>query len=374
MRVTLRAELRVAVLFLTPEERDFLAAFLGAELIHLIYTEPIVLKRAGLKSHESHEELQRHQGDLRLIFMKRRLTQHTAVLCLLTCSGLISTSVRAEEAPEGAPVPVAGDEPPVATEEGWGDSATDEPVATEAPPLPADDSPVTVDTAPQDDPAPELIAAPESDQPTEATETGTTVASLDEGNEIKPYDRERPTWALGFSFSSAGFGTGGEIPGAGAAQTARVRGASFHFEWQPARIQSIGVLGIGINAQLYPEYPKSELTQSATSFWSAGAQIRYQLKLLPGQWVVPMGGYLVERMQYKLPGDISGSLIAHGPFAGLMILLNPLEPSVAGEAYATSGIKRTYFVAESRLRTGTAGSSGPTIAETAWFWGIRSEL
>ena len=335
-----------------------------------VYTELIVLKRAGLRAEPPHEELQANRGTLRLIFMKRRLPRNTAALCLISLSLLISPDIRAEEAPEGAPVPVAGEEPEAPTEAGFDESPGDEPVATEEPPI-SEDAPLT-----QEEQPPELVAdeALPSDQSAEGTDSAISVSSLEDQLDAKPYDRERPNWALGFSFSRAGFGAGGDFPGASAAQTARVRGASFHFEWQPSWIQSLGVLGIGLSAQLYPEYPKTDLTQTSTSFWSAGAQIRYQLKFVPGQWVVPMGGYLVERLQYKLPGDISGSLIAQGPFAGLMILLNPLEPSVAGEAYATSGIKRTYFVAESRLRTGTAGRSGPTIAETAWFWGIRSEL
>jgi|GEM_PF-2332676 len=303
--------------------------------------------------------------------MNARLAQKVAGFCLLPCSLLISPALRAEESPEGAPVPVAGEEPSAPGEEDWSDAGIDETAKTDEPPLPAEESPQADEKGTPEERTGESLAG--------GTAAGTeaehaSVAGLEETIGTKPYDRERPNWALGFSFSRAGFGTGGDFPGASSAQTARVRGASFHFEWQPARIQTIGVLGIGLSAQLYPEYPRTDLTRSTTSFWSAGAQIRYQLKFLPGQWVVPMGGYLVERLQYKLPGDISGSLIAQGPFAGLMILLNPLEPSVAGEAYATSGIKRTYFVAESRLRNGSAGSNGPRIAETAWFWGIRSEL
>jgi hypothetical protein len=142
-------------------------------------------------------------------------------------------------------------------------------------------------------------------------------------------------------------------------------------EWQPAFLQAIGVLGLGTSLQVYPELPKTSLTSIASHFWSAGAQARYQLKLFEGQWVVPMGGYAVERMQYSWSGE-KGFFLARGPFAGVFILLNPLEPSVAGEAYASMGVKRSYLVAEVRLREGSS-STGVAVAENTTFFGIRSE-
>jgi hypothetical protein len=211
-----------------------------------------------------------------------------------------------------------------------------------------------------------------SEAPALPTEGESTLAA-DIDLDSRPYDRTRPNWAFSASYSPEALGDGGTFPGASASAAGKVRGLSLQMEWEPAFIQVIGVLGLGLNAQLYPEYPKTGLTKTAASLFSYGAQVRYQLKFFRGQWIVPMAGYAAEQMQYTLPDSVKGSFMASGPFGGLMLLLNPLDPTSAGEFYAGMGVKRTYLFAEMRMRAGSAGTDGPKFGESSWFAGVRSE-
>ncbi len=270
--------------------------------------------------------------------------------------------------PEGAPVPSA--EQPVVTEPPLDElDSADTPAPSEGDVKTMSDAnsyPDDAPDAPQDAPPPESVTVATEVQASESPSSSTFEI------DVRPYDRERPNWALQVAYGPSALGTGGDLPGANASEVKNFRGVTLQTEWQPAFLQALGVIGLGPSAQVYPEIPKTTLSSNTIALWSVGFQARYQMKYFRGQWVVPMGGYSIESVQYNVGGE-SGRFLAQGPFAGAFILLNPLEPSAAGEFYATTGVKRTYLVAEARLRTGSATGSGPTVGETAWFFGLRSE-
>jgi len=277
----------------------------------------------------------------------------------LSSSAHANTQTPPSPPAEGAPVPAA-EQPEVAAEA----SLSAPEVAPEPEVLdPSTTSKAEASSDLKDEPA------PHSEPPTATAEV--TADSEDFDLDSNPYNRERPAWAFELAYSPSGLGNGGGLPGATGTETRAVRGLTTQIEWQPPWIQAIGVLGLGASLQYYSELPQGDLIPSGSHLWSAGLQARYQLKFFEGQWVVPMGGYSIERVQYKLDSG-TGFFLARGPFAGVMLLLNPFEPSVAGEAYASMGIKRTYLVGELRLREGNS-SSGVAIRENAIFAGIRSE-
>ncbi len=311
---------------------------------------------------------------------------HRNLLLISVISGLIHAQAPAQKAyaqaeesapAEGAPVPAA-DQPTVTPP-----SALSAPEA-EPEPEPILEMEKTEATAPALEKTEATAPALEK---TEATVPATTTVTAEkvpseasqatsaEADEFdlasKPYNRERPNWAFDLAYSPSGLGVGGALPGGSSAEVRSVRGLTTQVEWQPSWIQAIGVIGVGVGLQVYSRLPAGGVTPQATSVWSASLQARYQLKFFEGQWVVPMGGYAVERVQYNLGGERS-FFLAQGPFVGAMILLNPLEPSVAGDAYVSLGIKRTYLMGELRLREGRS-ASGVALGENAIFAGIRSE-
>ena len=291
--------------------------------------------------------------------------------CLLVLSGAVASESHAETAPEGAPVPTVDTAKSTAPEIDISDSE-----------LPAKETSESPESLPEDElesnPA---VEANTNDSPVNSTAAndgsqevaGENTATPDLDMDSRPYDRERPNWGVGVSYSPEALGDGGTLPDASSHAAGKVRGISLQMEWEPAFIQLIGVLGLGVNAQIYPEYPKTGLTKTAASLLSYGAQVRYQLKFFRGQWIVPMAGYSAEQVQYSLPGSVKGSFVSSGPFAGAMLLLNPFDRSSAGEFYASMGVKRTYLFAEMRMRSGTAGAEGVKFGENSWFAGVRSE-
>jgi hypothetical protein len=103
-----------------------------------------------------------------------------------------------------------------------------------------------------------------------------------------------------------------------------------------------------------------------------GGEIRYQARWMAQQLLVPMGGYQVESIRYRLHGIGDGNLLVHGPFAGLMLNLSRLEPSALVDGYRTSGIRRTYLLSEVRLLQGKNETF--RFDGRSFFFGLRFEI
>ncbi len=61
-----------------------------------------------------------------------------------------------------------------------------------------------------------------------------------------------------------------------------------------------------------------------------------------------------------------------GPFGGLMLLLNPLEPSAAAEGFLASGVSRTYLLAE--FRALQASDDLISFSGASLHFGLRFEF
>jgi hypothetical protein len=222
-------------------------------------------------------------------------------------------------------------------------------------------------------PPPALVApsigVPESSESAQSPQSKDTARSRARVEELQIpiYQRVRPTWGTDLSASLRGLGSGTEVQGA--TSSSRLNGFSLRMEYQPAWIQAVGVFGLGLSFQSFtlPE----QLGASGLGSYSVGAQARYQLRLLREQWIVPYAGYAVERVAYRLRAGGSGSFLSQGPFFGAALLLNFLEPSVAADAYAGTGIVRTYLFAE--LRTPSTGDSVVRVSGRSPFFGLRFE-
>jgi len=183
------------------------------------------------------------------------------------------------------------------------------------------------------------------------------------------FQYERPAWAVHLQGALSAFGPNPSISGR---SDESIRAAQLLLEWQPKSIQIIGVLGLGLTLSNYLVLPQGELTSSALGLVSAGAQARYQFRYFRNQWVVPYAGVGQEYIRYQLSSG-TGSLLGLNTFAGAMLLLNALEPGAAAEAYATSGILRTYLSVEYRSRSG-AENDLMALNAGSYYAGLRFEF
>lgn len=207
-----------------------------------------------------------------------------------------------------------------------------------------------------------------------ATETATSrrfAPTEDFDPDIPGYQRTRPALALEIAVSPKAFENTFGAPSASATSAVNVRGVTLQFEYQPPFIQEYGVLGIGPTLGIYPVSPNDIVTRRPTGVLSVGGQVRYQLKLLREQPIVPMAGYQFEYVFYNLI-TAQGRLPVTGPMVGAMLLLNWLEPSQAASFYAQQGVSRTYLVAEARFMKGS--DSSVTLDGRNLFFGVRFEF
>ena len=128
-----------------------------------------------------------------------------------------------------------------------------------------------------------------------STESGSDVSQAQFPDPRVPlYNRVRPNWAFQidvnpiFGFANAADSTNTSLD----TDLGKRRGIGLGFEYQPAFLQSIGVLGIGLNLTLFPMLSSITLDDGSTSetaststtttpvttytgAWTAGGQIRY---------------------------------------------------------------------------------------------------
>jgi hypothetical protein len=178
----------------------------------------------------------------------------------------------------------------------------------------------------------------------------------------------RPQWGIHFNYGFNAF-SGNKFRDT---QTGRITAVSAAFEFQPAFIQAIGVIGLGPSFTLYPVIGDSALVSNLMGIYSIGAQVRYQARWFTEQIVVPEVGYAFEQFRYKFADGNAGYLNTFGPFFGIWLYLNPLDKPAAADFYTDFKGSRSYLVAEARLMSGAddlVSVSGMTL-----YAGFRIEF
>jgi hypothetical protein len=182
------------------------------------------------------------------------------------------------------------------------------------------------------------------------------------------FHQSRPEWGVEVTSSLNAFGGKALIYEQG---TSPIYAFSIQMEYQPAVIQSYGVLGIGPSVALYPPF-NTAVSSSFASLWAAGGQIRYQARYFREQILVPMIAYSAEYFNYDFQNGNHGNLIASGPTAGVWLLMNSLEKASASQLYLNNGVTRSYVVLEYRTLT----SKDPLLAgrKGSYYFGLRFEM
>jgi hypothetical protein len=231
------------------------------------------------------------------------------------------------------------------------------------------DSQETPETAPvfESSPAPPSPTPLTEVEPTPEPDVAPVVRQADAQRpnpRIPRYHHSRPTWGAEITGSLKALGGADLI-----ANGKSVNSLSFQFEFQPAFLQLIGVIGFGPS---FSVYRANGVTNKFVDFWGVGGQVRYQARYFRQQPIVPMAGYEIQHMRYKFSTGTDGFATAKGPFYGAWLLLNFLDPGAAAESYVESKISRTYAVFEFRdLRADTRdfSSAGKSI-----YFGLRFEF
>lgn len=188
------------------------------------------------------------------------------------------------------------------------------------------------------------------------------------------YQSILPSWGMQLSVSPRTLGsTSSDSNTADPAETLNPAvSLAVQFEYQPFFLQSFGVMGFGPSFEAFPFSAKEPSVSRTPGTYALGAQIRYQARYLHEQIIVPNVGYSLQSLSYKLSTEDSGRLNLQGPFFGIWVLLNSLEPSAAAEIFVVHGVTRSYFVAELRLIQGE--DENVVFSSRSFFFGLRVEL
>jgi hypothetical protein len=283
-------------------------------------------------------------------------------------------------APEIPPAPPPKDQKGTEVEDAFKVPESPEPTATPAPE--PTESAEKEQEAPKDEkqeeaaaPAPEPSATSEPTKESGSEARGALVVEAKREHGVPPYQLARPNWAFELSAAGNALGSSGFAPEQAGDPC---RALQLQFEYQPSFIQSIGVLGIGLTGAIYPITvagdlaPDTNVVNGVASVWSVGAEVRYQARFFREQPVVPVGGFEADWLHYHFTDSQAGSPVISGPFAGLMVLLNIFEPTVAAEAYITQGIARSYLVVEYKLLSGS--DSLVSVSGGEFYAGFRLEF
>jgi len=187
-----------------------------------------------------------------------------------------------------------------------------------------------------------------------------------------PYERLSPHWGFQLGLAPRVFSNGNALP------TESNKGASsvqLSAEWIPLATDRYGLVGIGGVGSFYGYTSTPSKTSNQPSGfpgWSAGGFVRYQLKYLHNQWVVPNVGYRAEYFNFRNNLNQFNSMIATGPALGAWIFLNVLDPWTTADLYADSGITRSYLTAEAVSLRGS--NSGFSLSGTTYLFGLRFEM
>lgn len=286
----------------------------------------------------------------------------THVLTLL-CSLALNSVVYAEDPPPSAPMtplaedpsfadpalPLTGPEPAPAAREVTPDEILSPPKAEE--PMaeaPAIDAPLP--SAPVHEPARANLSTWEFDP------------------DVPLIQRIRPRWGLRIE--------GGASPWTGVPGSS-LRQLGLGVEFQPRVLQKVGVVSVGVGLGVLPAMSSGLTLNTAQvanlgSIWYASGSLRYQLKIVRNQWVVPMAAFHFERASYRLKSGPSGASIASGIGIGALLLLNALDPEISAQSFTESGLTRSYLFGELRMLKASGGALA--YSDNALIAGLRLEF
>ena len=236
------------------------------------------------------------------------------------------------------------------------------------PPFVPDEVPTAPEGLPDIVAEPMIPPAPELDTPNPDSPPAQSFTSIDDFDDprVPRFTRQRPYLAFEFSGSLRAFKDRGALAGT---QPIRAITGSIHI--QPTFTQAMGIFSFGPAVSLYPFLPRLSATPSGFSIWGAGGQVQYQARYFREQILVPVVGYTAEMMQYKFSDGPKGQLTTKGPYFGLYLLLNALEPRAASDFFANHGVLRSYLVAELRNLEGT--DANLTLGGSSVYFGFRIE-
>lgn len=209
----------------------------------------------------------------------------------------------------------------------------------------------------------ETAPAPSSPAPSKGGASQNT-ASL----KLPIYDRVNPEWGLQLAYSfrsldKSRFPTQGHIP---------MRAVSFQLDYLPLPTHRYGILGLGFALGAYPVNGRKDVFDNLNSSWSVGAQASYQARFFHSQIFVPVGGYRLDHWFYDFKKAGAGSLWLQGPFVGLWLMLNVLDPRSASNFFSERGVSKTYLVSELRFTKGS--NDDVTLEGSTYFFGLRFEF
>lgn len=221
------------------------------------------------------------------------------------------------------------------------------------------DVPAALDASGASETAAEYVSSPESPARSE----------IDYDLDRPRYQRLRPS--VGIAVSGAWQALGGTdiVPEVGGAS---IRSVDIRAEYLFPGLQSIGVIGLGATASVYPIASASSVANSNLSLWGVGLTARYQARFFTEQFLVPTFAYDATSFRYIFSSGKSGRTNLTGPSFGVWILINALDSESAGNFYSNWGGKRTYLTAE--MKTLSGGDGVITVSGASYYAGLRIEL
>lgn len=136
-----------------------------------------------------------------------------------------------------------------------------------------------------------------------------------------------------------------------------------------------GVFMAGIDGGIYGSTLKDPYSNLLAGFQALTPHLHYQALFMPRQWVVPSlkAGYEFLRYSYMFQNKPVKGFKTFPRFdLGLMIFLNLLEPSAAGQMHGNYGIKRTYLTGYYSVAIDSSKTDFD-LSENTWRVGLRFE-
>ena len=156
------------------------------------------------------------------------------------------------------------------------------------------------------------------------------------------YQTAKSTWSMGVRVGLNGFPS----------SAANGNLYQFNFDWV-IPFQKIGVFSIGSDLGILQlRTANSAVDTSQISNGVAGAHLRYQLKLFPVQPLVPTASIGVDyyRLKSNLPAASYATEAQVNTTFGLLFNLGWIDGHTAKEAFQSSGMTKTYILAELNMR------------------------
>ena len=210
-----------------------------------------------------------------------------------------------------------------------------------------------------------LIAIPLSFTPSAHAQSDESILDDPHYDPSHPYYQSlRPTWAFGLRAAFSKFPVKGAL-----GNTYQIYGEYL------IPYQDFGILSFGPHVGSFPIYvPDAGIPTDQFQNAVAGAALRYQLKFMTNQWVVPMAALEWEyyRIKESLGNDNVFTGSNFGLSAGILINLGILDEVTSRDAYQSIGLLRTYFSAE--LRSVNINNSLFSLTGNYWLFGLRMEI